>query len=208
MIHMLMRLPPKIWVACSGGVDSMAAADFLSRSHHVSVAFFDHHTPTSSQAAPFVAKWCEQHHLEMRIGRILSPRTKGESEEEYWRNQRLAWLKSLPGLVVTAHHLDDCVETYLFNALHGKPHTMQHTNGNLVKPFLTTPKSELINWCTRKSVPWLEDESNQHSHHMRNHIRHHIVPLALVVNPGLRKVVRKLVLQGNASNINVDQHAS
>jgi tRNA(Ile)-lysidine synthase len=205
MIHMLMRLPPQIWVACSGGVDSMAALDFLRRSHQVKVAFFDHHTPTSAQSAPFVAQWCDQHQLELRIGEISRPRIKGESKEEYWRNQRLAWLKSLPGMVVTAHHLDDCVETYIFNTLHGKPHTMTPTNGNLVKPFLITPKRELINWCKRKGVSWLEDESNQQCCHMRNHIRHQIVPSALVVNPGLHTVVKKLVLQGITPNQTGDQ---
>ena len=42
-------------------------------------------------------------------------------------------------------------------------------------------------------MPWLEDASNQDNKFMRNYIRNELVPKMLVVNPGLQKVVKKLV---------------
>jgi len=37
MIKLQGKLPRQIWLACSGGVDSMAALDFLCRNHDVHV---------------------------------------------------------------------------------------------------------------------------------------------------------------------------
>lgn len=194
MIHVMRPLPREIWVACSGGLDSMAALDFLRRRHQVHVAYFDHQTSFGITSHAWLANYCQQHDLDFVSARLQVDRPAKESQEEFWRNQRLAWLHQLPGTVVSAHHLDDCVETYLFNCLHGKPYTIAYQNQNIVRPFLTTPKSQLVNWCKRYQVPWLEDPSNQDTKYMRNHIRHNLIPQALRVNPGLAKVVRKIVV--------------
>jgi len=126
------------------------------------------------------------------LGRVARPRRSDESQEEYWREERYRFLFSLEGPVVTAHHLDDAVETWLFNSIHGKPRTIPYRNRNVIRPFLTTPKSELVSWCRRKDLRWTEDASNSDVAYMRNLIRHQIVPNALQVNPGLRTVVRKM----------------
>ena len=45
MIKLLGKIPDKIYVACSGGVDSMAALSFLNnKKRDVAVAHFDHGT--------------------------------------------------------------------------------------------------------------------------------------------------------------------
>jgi tRNA(Ile)-lysidine synthase len=194
MIQVLTPLPQQLTVACSGGVDSMAAVDFLRRCHSVTVAYFDHGTAQATHCKLMLHRYCSQHHLSLITAEIEHTKPKHESEEEFWRNQRYDFLHSIPGCVVTAHHLDDCVETYLFNCMHGKHHTIPHVRGNVQRPFLTTAKSELISWCVRKSVPWVDDLSNNNLKYMRNLIRHEIVPQALKVNPGLRTVVRKMVI--------------
>jgi hypothetical protein len=53
MIHLQGKLPRNIYLACSGGVDSMAALDFLRRNHRVHVLHFDHRTAHSEQAIVF-----------------------------------------------------------------------------------------------------------------------------------------------------------
>ena len=193
MFQLLTTLPRELWVACSGGVDSMAVVDFLKRGHRVSVAYFNHGTQHGIESELWIRRYCEQHHLSLLVGKLERDKPAHMSQEEFWRDQRYDLLASIPGTVVTAHHLDDCVETYLFNCLHGKSHTIPMRRGNVVRPFLTTPKSEFVSWCERKAVPWIEDLSNQDLKYMRNQIRHKIVPEALVVNPGLRTVVKKMV---------------
>lgn len=193
-IDVLGSIPRHVWVACSGGSDSMAVLDFVSRCHAVQVAFFHHGTATSEAALPVIQAYCDAHGLTLTTDQIQGDKPVDQSWEEWWRNCRLKFLHALPGDVITAHHLDDAVETYLFNCMHGKSHTIPYRNQNILRPFLTTPKHVLTSWCTRKGVSWHEDQSNQDVTFMRNLIRHQIVPQAMKVNPGLHKVVRKMIV--------------
>lgn len=193
-IEILGSIPRSIWVACSGGSDSMAVLDFVRRNHQVQVAFFHHDTHTSAQALRVVQQYCVTHDLPLTTDHIQGDKPADQSWEEWWRNCRLKFLHALPGEVITAHHLDDCVETYLFNCLHGKSHTIPYRNQNILRPFLTTRKSVFTSWCSRKGVRWHEDQTNQDTRYMRNLIRHQIMPQALRVNPGLNTVVKKMVL--------------
>lgn len=192
MIKLLFSLPKNITVAFSGGVDSVAVVDFLSKKHDVTCAFFHHGTDNSERANQFVAKFCTDRNIPLLWGRCRSEKDKEESMEEYWRRERYDFLKEL-GPVLTAHHLDDCVETYLWSALHGNPKVPNVIRGNIIRPFLTTPKSEFINWCERKNIEWCEDLSNEDERYTRNYVRKHLVPHALHVNPGLHKTVKRIV---------------
>ena len=97
------------------------------------------------------------------------------------------------GLIVTGHNLDDCVETYVWSSLHGQSKVIPIKRHTVVRPFLTTPKSEFVNWCERKSIEWCHDNSNDDTKYMRNYVRTHLMPHALHVNPGLNTVVKKIV---------------
>lgn len=193
MIRLLFPLPKAVTVALSGGVDSVAVADFLSRKHEVTCAFFHHGTENSDRAFEFVSKFCNKRNLVLFVGVMSTDKPKELSVEEHWRNERYKFLESLDTAVVTAHNLDDCVETYIYGSFHGQPKVIPHQRNNVLRPFLTTPKSEFTSWCVRKDISWCEDTSNQDYKYMRNYIRHEIVPRALQVNPGLSTVVRKIV---------------
>lgn len=192
MIKVLFPLPKQIYVAFSGGVDSVAVVDFLSKKHDVTCAFFHHGTKNSDRAYEFVSKYCTLNNLPLMVGFISKDKPKSLSFEEYWRIERYKFLNPLD-VVVTAHHLDDCVETYIWSSLHGKPKVPNLIRGNVLRPFLTTKKSELIDWCVRKNISWCEDLSNEDEKYTRNYIRKNLVPHALKVNPGLHKTVKKIV---------------
>ena len=192
MLKLLIPLPKQITVAFSGGVDSVAVTDFLSKKHDVTCAFFHHGTENSERALKFVARFCTDRKFPMLLGTLNCEKPKDQSYEEFWREQRYQFLSTL-GPVITAHHLDDCVETYLWSSLHGKPKVPNIIRGNVLRPFLTTPKSEFVNWCTRKELEWCEDLSNQDEKYTRNYIRKNLMPHALHVNPGLHKTVKKIV---------------
>lgn len=194
MLKLLVPLPKIITIACSGGVDSMAVVDFLSRKHDVTVAFFHHGTKTSDDAMEFVSKYCTDKNIPVLFGMIQNKLKPSDmSQEEYWRVMRYEFLINCGDAVVTAHHLDDCVETYLWGCLNGTPKVPSIHKANVVRPFLTTPKQEFIDWCIRKNVPWIEDETNKDTAYIRNYIRKELMPHALQVNPGLHKVVKKIV---------------
>lgn len=193
MLKLMLPLPKSVTVALSGGVDSVAITDFLSNKHDVSCAFYHHGTENSEKALKFVSEFCAQRSLPLFVGFLLNKKPSDLSDEEFWRNERYKFLESLDTTIVTAHNLDDCVETYIYGSLHGQPKVIPFQRNNVVRPFLTTPKKEFISWCKRKQIGWCEDTSNWDVKHMRNYIRHEIVPRALKVNPGLHKVVRKIV---------------
>ena len=193
MIRFIGKLPRKCVVAFSGGVDSVAVTDFLlNGKREVHLAFFHHGTETSSIAEEFAKKFAEERGLNLSVGRIAAEKKPDESMEEFWRNQRYRFLEAYDFPVITAHHLGDAVETWIFNSLHGNPRILPYQRNNVVRPFLITPKSELIDWAARRNLEWVEDESNNDLKYMRNLIRHKIVPEAYKVNPGLDKVVKKM----------------
>jgi tRNA(Ile)-lysidine synthase len=193
MIKLTVPLPKHITIALSGGVDSVAAVDFLSRKHDVTCAFFHHGTDNSERAMDFVTHFCSNRNIPLLFGWNRYVNTPpGLSDEEHWRNERYKFLETL-GPVITAHHLDDCVETYLWSSMHGTSKTIPMIRNNVLRPFLTTRKTELVNWCTKHKVNWIEDTSNDDTTHIRNYVRKELMPHALHINPGLHKVVAKIV---------------
>lgn len=194
MIQIQGKLKRHLHVACSGGVDSMSVIDFLRRNHKVTAVFFNHGTETSKDAEEFLQDQFHKSDVVLLKGNISRSKDKDESWEEYWRNERYKYFYSFDCPVITCHHLDDCVENWIWSSLHGEGKIIPYSNKNVIRPFRANRKSEFLNWCRNKNVPWTEDSSNSDIKYMRNFIRHEIVPKALVVNPGLHTVIRKKVL--------------
>jgi tRNA(Ile)-lysidine synthase len=204
MLQIQGKLPRDVNIACSGGVDSMAVVDFLRRNHNVNIMFFNHGTSTSEQALEFLKEYVHLKNREfnvvgnattltIEIGNIQRIKRKDESQEEYWRNERYRFFHERDEPVVACHHLDDCVETWIWSSLHGEGKIIPYANKNVIRPFLLNKKAEFVNWCRRNNVPWIEDASNEDTCYMRNYIRHEMLQKALVVNPGLHKVIAKKV---------------
>ena len=197
MIRLSMKLPKKIAIAVSGGPDSMAVLDFLSRSNkEITVLHFNHKTPHAADAERVVSQYCATGNISLIIGELQEYVPAGVSREDFWRKQRYKFFENgaddLP--VITCHHLDDVIETWLFTSLHGDPRLIPSQRGRYFRPFLGTHKAILEDWCDRKNVPYVIDPSNVDISFMRNYIRHEIVPKALRVNPGLPKVLRKKII--------------
>jgi tRNA(Ile)-lysidine synthase len=196
MIKLTVPLPKQVTVAFSGGVDSCAVVDFLSRKHDVSCAYFHHSTEHSNRALNFVSKFCEDRNLPLFLGVLNRDKPKSMSQEEFWREERYQYFAT-HGPIITCHHLDDCVETYIWSSLHGTPKVIPLTRNNVLRPFLTTRKQDLVYWCESHNVPWIEDESNKNSRYTRNYIRNEMMPHVLKVNPGIHTLVKKIVEKKN-----------
>lgn len=190
-------------LACSGGVDSMAIADFYHRGNkNFRLAYFDHGTSQSKEMLDCVKQWSGKNNKQLFVGSINVDKPKEMSPEEFWRQERYAWLLSLGYDIVTCHHLNDCVEQYIFSSLHGNSKIILSKNvlsfrGNaaiVYRPFLTTCKQQLINWCVKNHIKWVEDKSNQDINYPRNFIRHQLLEQCLKVNPGLFKTVKKKII--------------
>ena len=64
MIKLQGKLPKKISLAVSGGVDSMVALDFLKKKHEVTVLHYNHGTAHGMEAEDFVTDYCRKNSLE------------------------------------------------------------------------------------------------------------------------------------------------
>lgn len=192
-------------LACSGGVDSMAAADFYKKGgKDFELAYFHHGTSQADEMKKLVVDWGKENDICVNVGHIENAnKPAGLSPEEYWRNERYKYLFSVAGHkpIITCHHLNDVCETWIFSALNGNPKIIapvvpssSSLNNSILRPFLTTTKQNMIDWCIVNNVKWFEDKSNEDVNTPRNRIRHNIMKEALLINPGLSKVMRKKVI--------------
>lgn len=93
--------------------------------------------------------------------------------------------------VFLAHHMDDSVETVLFNLFRGSRlrgvSGIREHNGIFLRPFLSVTKSEIRKYAEGKNIPFREDSSNSDEKYLRNKIRASIVPEIEKINPNFRK---------------------
>lgn len=193
------ELPRSICMAVSGGADSMAIMDFLIKGgRDVHALHFNHGTEHGLEAEAFIRNYCGERSIELSVGNISSFRdkTSKESSEEYWRNARYDFFENASNnTVITGHHLDDQVESWIFTSFHGKGRLIPYRRGNYLRPFLLTKAENMVSWCKRKMVPYVKDPSNLSDKYMRSYIRNNIVEKALFVNPGIYKTISKMVLR-------------
>lgn len=179
----------------------MALLTFIHNSNpRITAAYFDHGTPHGSEALDFVRAYCSNTRIQLVVEKIQREKPAESSPEQHWRDERYKFLWDLPGRVATAHHLNDVAETYLWGCAHGAPKIIfyrQLFHGkmtNVVRPFLTTPKEELVSWCLRHKIPFITDPSNGDDKYTRNRIRNQIVPEMLKVNPGFLGMVKQMLV--------------
>jgi tRNA(Ile)-lysidine synthase len=193
MIKIQGKLPRDLIVACSGGIDSIVVAKFLSKNHNVTLAYFNHQTNFGILSEKWISEWADNNNLKLVTATINRDRYKNESMEEYWRNQRYEWFHSIDNPVITAHHLDDCVETWVWSSMHGTGKIIPYKNKNVIRPFRMNEKSVFDAWASAKGLSHVEDPSNSDVKYTRNYIRHTMMPHILHINPGIKKVIRKKV---------------
>ena len=193
MISIQGKLPRKLYVACSGGVDSVAMLHFLSRNHDVTALHVNHNEGNSDDSEDFVRSLCTSISCKFVSKRITNTRPTGTSLEEFWRNERYVFFNSIDDTVVTAHSLDDSVETWVWSSLHGTGKIIPYSNANVIRPFMLNNKQQFIRWATKHSISWVEDSSNSDLTLVRNYIRQVMMPQVVHVNPGISTVIKKKV---------------
>lgn len=174
---------PRAVIAVSGGRDSMVLLEAITRlapGKIAAVATFDHRTgDAATRAAQFVANYARCARLDVRVGESNAPATT----EAAWRAQRLGFLRdvgsALDARIVTAHTVDDHVETVLMRALRGagaRGLAGLLAGSDIVRPLVTTPR-RIVDACARAwAVPFVEDPSNLSRGHLRNRIRLDLLP--------------------------------
>jgi tRNA(Ile)-lysidine synthase len=89
--------------------------------------------------------------------------------------------------VLTAHHADDNLETFLINLSRGTGLEglvgIPEQNDKIIRPLLPFSREEIANYAKENNIEWREDSSNASDKYLRNKIRHDLVPLLKELNP-------------------------
>lgn len=200
MIKTATKIPHKVCLAFSGGIDSLAAAHFLAAGKkNVTLLHFNHGCEYSDGIAVQCQVKAEELGLPIFIGHIGDGTTpKGESLENFWRRARYKFLRNYANSVdqklITCHHLDDAVETWIWSSLHGEGKVIPVEDNTVIRPFLLTEKQGFIDYAHSRGLIAVDDPYNDELHLTRNYIRANMMQHAYYVNPGLKKVIRKKYL--------------
>jgi len=194
----IQKTPKKVYLAFSGGADSMFALHFLLQGRKdVTCLYFNHKTNFGKESLAFVTEVCKQAGVKLITESLAVSPPKGCSKENYWRNARYQFFDKYDDApIITAHHLDDQIETMLMGFCKGKeqwirPELQRQPGCLLIRPFLEVSRKEILDYLSKYDIMYLNDPSNEDVSHPRNRIRHNVVPELLKAYPGFYKTLKR-----------------
>jgi tRNA(Ile)-lysidine synthase len=177
----------KYLVAVSGGPDSMALISALVESKFdivvVHVNYQMRKSANDDQA--LVTNYCKRNKI--RLYSKVRKETVVGNFQSWAREYRYNFFKDIYikekcDVLLTAHHQDDKIETYVMKqlrpAIYDSPSLQDQVvikEMKVIRPLLNHTKEELINYCKNKLVSFNHDETNFDTKYYRNKIRKTIV---------------------------------
>lgn len=185
----------KYLLAISGGVDSMVLFHFFQSLNlkfevaHINYGLRGKH---SDEDELLVRNICKKNNVPFHFYQVFEKDQKPKNSIQEWaRNLRYNFFRKIQekeniDFIVTAHHLNDELETFLINlskasgikGLSGIP----SNENQILRPLLPLTKEEIYAFAKEKGIVFREDLSNQKSDYLRNKIRNEITPKLLETN--------------------------
>lgn len=179
--------PSSPWIlAVSGGPDSMAllslADEFFPRNSFW-VCHFHHQTRTAAdEDCLLVETYCKKLGVPFISQSRLPPAPSPDQRvsEDALRKQRRRFMENVQRQlgargILTAHHLDDWIETLLMRLIRGTGvsglQSIRSRQGIWVHPLLDVPKQVLLDYCEAGNIPFRTDASNGDPSYTRNRVR-------------------------------------
>ena len=190
----------KLLIAISGGLDSVVLTHLchaLNLDITLAHCNFNLRGNESDQDENFVLELAEKLDLEVFVETFD---TKAYAEDEKIsiqmaaRELRYNWFFDVAeslnfDYILTAHHADDNLETFLINLTRGTGLNgltgIPEVNENIVRPLLPFSREQLERFATETHVKWREDSSNASDKYLRNKLRHQVIPHLKEANPEL-----------------------
>ena len=191
--------PINVVVAFSGGLDSSvllyAASQLKGKFYGEITAVHVHHglSKHANEWAEFCAERARKYGVNFVLRKVTVP-SGGAGFEAEARQLRYAVLeeeakKAGADAILTAHHLDDQLETFLIQWMRGAgpaglaamPPLLRKDGCTIMRPLLGFQRAEL------------EDESNEDTKYLRNAIRHNIIPELEKIRPGFKAAAARSV---------------
>ncbi len=200
-------------VSLSGGPDSTALlrlfSDFTKRKKNFQVrAFhlnFGLRGGDSDGDETFCRTLCSDLNIPLEVRRVSKSENDANSIQEWARDERLKIQREFlreGWIIATGHQLDDLAETVIFRLIRGFSASqlpgMQLWNGTHWRPFLETPKNEILDYLSSLQQDFRIDASNEKTDYTRNKIRHGILPLLEQIAPNARRNICEVAQEAAA----------
>ena len=181
-----------VLVAFSGGSDSSALLffliEYLDQKNNIFAAHLNHMMRAEADRDEnFAVGICEKYKIKIFTGRRDIPKIAEQAKkghEEAARDARYAFLREVAASIgknvkiATAHTASDNAETVIFNLSRGCGldglSGIAPVRGDIVRPLLSCAKGEVLEYCEKNSIPYVEDSSNSDENYTRNFIRKNI----------------------------------
>ena len=129
------------------------------------------------------------------------------------RELRYNWFNELTeqlhfDYILTAHHADDNLETFLINLSRGTGLDgltgIPEVNNNIVRPLLSFSREDIEKYANENNLKWREDSSNVSKKYLRNQLRLEVIPKLKEINPQLLQNFNKTVAHLQDSRTIID----
>lgn len=190
-LRLLQKPIDRLVLAFSGGLDSCVLLHLLSlcpSNFKILVWHVNHGLlENSADMEVFCRGIASQYNFEFMVSH-LRLNAKESNLEAKAREARYAVFEQtlIPtDCLLTAHHADDQVETFLLNSLRGSGIAglrgiagyKWQENFQMLRPLLNVGRSELMQYADQKDLKWFEDPSNRSDRFDRNYLRNQVIPL-------------------------------
>ncbi|KAA1248080.1 tRNA lysidine(34) synthetase TilS [Aquimarina sp. RZ0] len=190
----------KLLIACSGGLDSVVLTSLLhSFELDLGIAHcnFKLRGKESDRDEKFVAMLADEINVPFFTKSFKTEKyakTHKISIQMAARELRYNWFKELLqeknyDYVITAHHRDDNLETFMINLSRGTGIEgltgIPEINDIYIRPLLPFSRHQILAYAKVAVLAWREDSSNSSTKYLRNKLRHDVIPAFKTVNPEL-----------------------
>lgn len=202
-----LRACPQVFVACSGGLDSVVLTDVLHKNGvnvHVLHCNFGLRGEDSNDDEIFVKQFCESRKIPCDIKRFDTlnlKKNKEQSIQQLARDLRYDWFEIVVSahpiaLLCTAHHHDDDIEQVLLRLLSSGRILdlggIAQARDYIRRPLLNSKKLDLLRYTQENKITWREDSSNEEANYTRNKIRLELIPLLKEIDPRYESALSRL----------------
>lgn len=181
----------KLLIACSGGLDSVVLTQLMkSLNFEIALAHcnFSLRGKESDGDEMFViglAKSLEIPVFAETFDTKKFAKTHKVSTQMAARDLRYNWFAEILkdfkyDYLLTAHHLDDDLETFFINLSRGTGLNgltgIPKENNKIIRPLLNFSRQEILKFADENNLKWREDSSNKKTDYLRNKLRLDVLP--------------------------------
>nr|WP_321236428.1 tRNA lysidine(34) synthetase TilS [uncultured Psychroserpens sp.] len=190
----------RVLIAISGGLDSVVLT-YLCHQLEMDITLahcnFNLRGNESDDDETFVLDLADTLNLEVFVESFDTTayaKSQKLSTQMAARDLRYNWFFSLVeslnfDYILTAHHTDDNLETFLINLTRGTGLNgltgIPEINDTIVRPLLPFSRGDIEAYAKTYGLKWREDSSNTSDKYLRNKLRHHVIPVLKETNTEL-----------------------